>query len=103
MGQFASQPERKLGLSDSDRGIGLPKRHKPMYVETKKKDKPKPKTAAAGSPPTPPTPPKGPKRPNKDNNDKNKKDKSLGGLTKVRLSSMSDERMNPRNEFKRKK
>lgn len=46
------------GLSDSDRGIGLPERKKPMYVETKKKDKPK--TAAAGSPP-PKNPPKGPK------------------------------------------
>jgi len=80
MGQFDSQsvglpPVGRIGLSDSDRGIGLPERTKPMYVETKKKDKPK--TAAAGSPPPPPpknppkNPPKGPK--DKDNNKNPKK------------------------------
>ena len=110
MGQFDSQsvglkPVGRIGLSDSDRGIGLPERTKPMYVETKKKDKPK--TAAAGSPP-PKNPPKGPKGPtgpkdpNKSNDNENKKNKSLGGLTKGTMSK-NDEKMNPRNEFKRKK
>lgn len=105
MGQFDSQslglpPIGKIGLSDSDRGIGLPKRKKSMYVETKKKAKPK--TAAAGSPPPPP--PKGPKNPknndkeNKEpkNNDKeNKKSKSLGGLTKG-MSSKNNQKMSPK-------
>jgi len=39
------KPIGRIGLSDSDRGKGLPERKKSMYVETKKKDKPK--TAAA--------------------------------------------------------
>ena len=96
MGQFDSQsaglpPIGKIGLSDSDRGIGLPKRKKSMYVETKKKAKPK--TAAAGSPPPPPpkNPPKGPKNP-KDNDNENKKSKSLGGLTKG-MSSKNNQKM----------
>jgi hypothetical protein len=107
MGQFDSQsaglpPIGKIGLSDSDRGIGLPKRTRPMYVETKKKDKPK--TAAAGSPPPPPPdkPPKGPKGPGpknpKDGKDY-KKDKdannSKSGLTK---GSRKEETKNPRNK-----
>ena len=83
MGQFDSQsvglpPVGRLGLSDSDRGIGLPERHKPMYVETKKKAKPK--AAAAGSPPPknpPKNPPKGPK--DKDNNKGNDKNPKKNG------------------------
>ena len=109
MGQFDSiglKPVGRIGLSDSDRGKGLPERTKPMYVETKKKDKPK--TAAAGSPP-PKNPPKGPKGPGpknpKDGKDykKDKDDnKSMGGLTKSRAVKKEDF-MNPRDAFKRKK
>jgi len=77
MGQFDSQsvglqPVGRIGLSNSDRGVGLPERTEPMYVENKKKNKPK--TAAAGSPPPknpPKNPPKGPK--DKDNNKNPKK------------------------------
>ena len=90
------KPIGRIGLSDSDRGKGLPERTKPMYVETKKKDKPK--TAAAGSPP-PKNPPKGPKGPGpknpKDGKDYKKdkdNDKSLGGLTKV---SRKEQTQNP--------
>ncbi len=113
MGQFDSiglKPVGRIGLSDSDRGIGLPERHKPMYVETKKKDKPK--TAAAGSPPpkNPPKPPKkgptgGDNKGPKDSRDykKDKDDsKSMGGLTKSRAVKKED-LMNPRDAFKRKK
>jgi hypothetical protein len=70
-----------------------------MYVETKKKDKPK--TAAAGSPPpknppkNPPKGPTGPKNPDKGNDNENKKSKSLGGLTKGKTTK-SDDKMNPR-------
>jgi hypothetical protein len=90
-----------LGISDSDRGIGLPERMKPMIVETKKKDKPK--TAAAGGGMNPPNkPPKGPKGPGpknpKDGKDY-KKDKdannSKSGLTK---GSRKEETKNPRNK-----
>ena len=49
-----------FGLSDSDRGIGLPERKKPMYVETKKKAK----KAYAGAGANPDDP-KGPKVNNK--------------------------------------
>ena len=95
MGQVASEPSKglkplsRLGLSDSDRGKGLPERKQPMHVETKKKSKPK--TAAAGGGANPPKPPtRGPKGPNWPGNDKNDKDykkdkndhKSMGGLTK---------------------
>jgi len=104
MGQFDSlsaglPPLGRIGLSDSDRGVGLPERTKPMYVETKKKDKPK--TAAAGSPPpknppkNPPKGPTGPKNPDKGNDNENKKSKSLGGLTKGKTTK-SDDKMNPR-------
>ena len=95
------KPISRIGLSDSDRGKGLPERKKSMYVETKKKDKPK--TAAAGGGANPPKPPKkGPtggdnKGPNKDYK-KNKDDnKSLGGLTK---GSRKEQTQNP---FKKSK
>jgi hypothetical protein len=98
------KPIGRIGLSDSDRGKGLPERTKPMYVETKKKDKPR--TAAAGGGANPPKPPKkGPtggddKGPNKDpKKDKDDK-KSMGGLTK---SSRKEETKNPRNSFKERK
>jgi len=97
MGQFDSKSIGLPGLSDSDRGKGLPERKKPMYVETKKKDKPK--TAAAGGasnpPKNPPKGPKGPKNPDKGNDNENKKSKSLGGLTKGKTTK-SDDKMNPR-------
>jgi hypothetical protein len=79
MGQFDSMglpPVGQIGLSESDRGRGLPQREdRPRpgttYV-TKKKDKPK--TAAAGGgmnpPKNPPKGPTGPKNPDK-YNDKN--------------------------------
>lgn len=112
MGQVASAPSKglkpvgRIGLSDSDRGIGLPERHKPMYVETKKKDKPK--TAAAGGGANPPKPPKkgptgGDNKNPKDGKDykKDKADnKSMGGLTK---GSRKEDTKNPRNSFKEKK
>jgi len=111
MGQFDSQsvglkPIGRIGLSDSDRGKGLPERKKSMYVETKKKDKPR--TAAAGGGANPPKPPKkgptggdvkGPKKDYKMNKDN---DKSMGGLTKSRAVKKED-LMNPRDAFKRKK
>jgi hypothetical protein len=55
MGQFDSQsvglqPVGRIGLSDSDRGVGLPERTKPIYVATKKK----PKTQAQAAPPRSP-------------------------------------------------
>jgi hypothetical protein len=86
MGQFDSlsaglPPLGRIGLSDSDRGVGLPERTKPIYVATKKKEKPK--TAAAGSPPPknpPKNPPKGPTGPK--NNDNNKNPKKNGYLDK---------------------
>jgi hypothetical protein len=86
MGQFDSLkstlPQQGLpGISDSDRGVGLPERTKPIYVATKKKEKPK--TAAAGSPPPknpPKNPPKGPTGPK--NNDNNKNPKKNGYLDK---------------------
>ncbi len=100
MGQVAAAPSKglkpvgRIGLSDSDRGIGLPERKK--SEETKKKDKPK--TAAAGGGANPPKPPKkGPtggdnKGPNK-NYKKDKDDnKSMGGLTK---GSRKEETKNP--------
>ena len=90
------KPISRIGLSDSDRGKGLPERKKSMYVETKKKDKPK--TAAAGGGANPPKPPKkGPtggddKGPNKDYKMNKDKDKSMGGLTK---GSRKEETKNP--------
>jgi hypothetical protein len=79
MGQFGSiglKSVGQIGLSDSDRGVGLPKRDdRPRpgtTVVTKKKDKPK--TAAAGGgknpPKNPPKGPTGPKNPDKDNYNK---------------------------------
>jgi hypothetical protein len=89
------KPIGRIGLSDSDRGKGLPERKKSMYVETKKKDKPK--TAGAGGSPPPKNPPKGPTGPKnpKDGKDykKDKDDnKSLGGLTK---GTRKEETKNP--------
>lgn len=80
MGQFDSMglpTVGRIGLSNSDRGVGLPEREdRPRpgtTVETKKKDKPK--TAAAGGnanpPKKPPKGPTGPKNPGKDDYKKN--------------------------------
>lgn len=89
MGQFDRIGLKSVGLpglSDSDRGIGLPERTQPMYVETKKKDKPK--TAPSGGNANPPkNPPKGPTGPK--NNDKygkgnDKNPKKNGYLDKVK-------------------
>jgi hypothetical protein len=88
MGQFDSiglKPIAQIGLSESDRGRGLPERDRENRPGTtyvaKKKDKPK--TAAAGSPPPknpPKNPPKGPTGPK--NNDKyNDKNNSNGKKT----------------------
>ena len=94
MGQFDSMglpAVGQIGLSDSDRGVGLPERTKPIYVATKKKEKPK--TAAAGSPPPknpPKNPPKGPTGPDKGNDNENKKSKPLGGLTKGKTTKSGD-------------
>jgi hypothetical protein len=107
MGQVASAPGKglkpvgRIGLSDSDRGIGLPERKKSTYDETKKKDKPK--TAAAGGGANPPKPPKkgptggdnkGPKdegrRPDYKGKDTNS---SMGGLSK---GSRKEETKNPK-------
>jgi len=84
MGQFDSlsaglPPLGRIGLSDSDRGVGLPERTKPMYVETKKKNKPK--AAAAGGSPPPKNPPKNPPKGPKDK-DNNKNPKKNGYLDK---------------------
>lgn len=79
MGQFDSvglPPVGRIGLSESDRGRGLPQREDQPRPGTtyvaKKKDKPK--TAAAGGgmkpPNNPPKGPTGPKGPNKDKFDK---------------------------------
>jgi hypothetical protein len=81
MGQFDSlsaglPPLGRIGLSDSDRGVGLPERTKPIYVATKKKEKPK--TAAAGSPP-PKNPPKNPPKGPSDNNRGNDKNPKKNG------------------------
>jgi hypothetical protein len=89
MGQFDSMalpPVGRIGLSNSDRGIGLPEREdRPRpgtTVETKKKEKPK--FAAAGSGKNPPkNPPKGPTGPTgPKNNDNNKNPKKNGYLDK---------------------
>ena len=102
MGQFDSKsiglkPVSQIGLSDSDRGKGLPERKKSMYVETKKKDKPKTAAAGGGSnpPKNPPKGPTGPKNPDKGNDNENKKSKSLGGLTKDKTTK-GDDKMSPR-------
>jgi hypothetical protein len=108
MGQFDSQsvglpPVGKIGLSESDRGRGLPQRDdKPRpgtTVVTKKKDKPKTAPAGGGAnPPKPPTRgPKGPNWPNnpdKGNDNENEKKKSLGGLTKGKPTK-NDDKKNP--------
>ena len=103
MGQFDSlsaglPPVGLPGISDSDRGKGLPERTQPMIVETKKKDKPKAAAAGGNNPPKKP-PTRGPKGPNwPDNPDKgneNKKKKSLGGLTKGKTTK-NDDKKNPR-------
>jgi|688.fasta_scaffold319830_2 hypothetical protein len=109
MGQFDSmglKPVGRIGLSDSDRGIGLPKREdRPRpgtTVVTKKKNKPKVAAAGGGSnpPKNPPKGPTGPKNSNKSNDKKieGKKNNSLGGLSKG-TSFNAD----PRDAFKRKK
>jgi hypothetical protein len=93
MGQFDSMglpAVGQIGLSESDRGRGLPQREdRPRpgttYVDKKKE---KPKTAAAGSGKNPPkNPPKGPTGPK--NNDKygdknNSNGKKTGYLDKVK-------------------
>ena len=116
MGQFDSKsiglkPVSQIGLSDSDRGKGLPEREdRPRpgtTVVTKKKDKPKTAAAGGNNPPKKP-PTKGPKGPNwpnnpdKGNDNENKKSKSLGGLTKGKTTN-NDDKINPRDSFKRKK
>jgi hypothetical protein len=83
MGQFDSvglKPVSRIGLSDSDRGRGLPERYdgpRPgTTVETKKKDKPKPAPSGGSkNPPNkPPTRgPKGPNWPKDEGNNKNPK------------------------------
>ena len=66
-----------------------------------------PNAALPNNPPKKP-PTKGPKGPNwpnnpdKGNDNENKKSKSLGGLTKGKTTK-SDDKMNPRDSFKRKK
>jgi hypothetical protein len=92
MGQFDNvglKPVSRIGLSDSDRGIGLPERYdgpRPgTTVETKKK--PKFKTAAIppkNPPKNPPKGPTGPKDPDKYNKDNNKNPKKNGYLDKSR-------------------
>ena len=110
MGQFDSlglKSVGQIGLNDSDRGIGLPKRDdRPRpgtTVVTKKKEKPKTAAAGGGSKPpkNPPKGPTGPKNPNKGNDNENER-KYTGGLTKGKTSK-NDERMNPRNDLKRQK
>jgi hypothetical protein len=107
MGQFDSMglpPVGQIGLSESDRGRGLPQRDdRPRpgtTVVTKKKSKPK--TAAASPPASPPNKPptRGPKGPNwpKKGNDNENERKYTGGLTKG--SSLKEDRMNPRDNFK---
>lgn len=88
MGQFDRIGLKSVGLpglSDSDRGIGLPERTQPMYVETK----PKPKTAPAAIPPknppkNPPKGPTGPKNPDKYDKGNSKNPKKNGYLDKVK-------------------
>ena len=93
------KPVSQIGLSDSDRGKGLPERNREDRLGTTvvNKKKNKPKAAAAGSPPpkNPPKGPTGPKNPDKGNDNENKKSKSLGGLTKGKTTK-SDDKMNPR-------
>jgi hypothetical protein len=93
------KPISRIGLSDSDRGKGLPERKKSTYVETKKKDKPK--TAAAGGGMNPPNKPpkgptggdnKGPKNPKNPKDPKNPKGRQFeGGLQR------NTEGQNPRD------
>lgn len=110
MGQFDSlglKSVGQIGLSDSDRGRGLPKRDdRPRpgtTVVTKKKEKPKAAAAGGGSnpPKNPPKGPTGPKNPNKGNDNENER-KYTGGLSKGKASP-NDARMNPRDDFKRQK
>jgi hypothetical protein len=93
MGQFdivGLKPVSRIGLSDSDRGIGLPERYdgpRPgTTVETKKKDKPKPAPAGGGKnpPKNPPKGPTGPKNPDKYNKGNDKNPKKNGYLDKVK-------------------
>jgi hypothetical protein len=111
MGQFDSlglKSVGQIGLNDSDRGIGLPKRDdRPRpgtTVVTKKKEKPKTAAAGGGSnpPKNPPKGPTGPKNPDKGNDNENKKSKSLGGLSKGKTTK-NDDKMHPRDSFKRNK
>lgn len=110
MGQFDSiglKSVGQIGLSESDRGRGLPKRDdRPRpgtTVVTKKKEKPKAAAAGGGSnpPKNPPKGPTGPKKPNEGDDNENER-KYSGYLNKV-SASKNEERMNPRNEFKRNK
>lgn len=87
MGQFDRIGLKSVGLpglSDSDRGIGLPERTQPMYVETKKKEKPKFRTAAIPPKNPPKNPPKGPTGPKDGGKDENKNPKKNGYLDKVK-------------------
>jgi hypothetical protein len=89
MGQFDSVglgPLGRIGLSDSDRGKGLPERYdgpRPgTTVETKKK--PKFRTAAIPPKNPPKNPPKGPTGPKDGGKDENKNPKKNGYLDKVK-------------------
>jgi hypothetical protein len=103
MGQFDRIGLKSVGLpglSDSDRGIGLPERTQPMYVETKKKPKPRPAPVIPPSKP-PKNPPKGPTGPGpknpKDGKDYKKDKDDNKGLTK---DSRKEERKNPKPKDK---
>jgi len=89
MGQFDRIGLKSVGLpglSDSDRGIGLPERTQPMHVDTRKKPKPAP----AGAPPSknppknPPKGPTGPKNPDKYDKGNDRNPKKNGYLDKVK-------------------
>ena len=101
MGQFDSIGLKPVGQI----GLTKPERRSSTITRTNTNKKEKPKTAAAGGgsnpPKNPPKGPTGPKNPNKGNDNENER-KYTGGLTKGKASK-NDERMNPRNDFKRQK
>lgn len=101
MGQFDSIGLKSVGQI----GLDKPKRRSSTLTRTETNKKEKPKTAAAGGgsnpPKNPPKGPTGPKNPNKGNDNENEK-KYTGGLTKGKADK-NDERINPRDSFKRKK
>jgi len=102
MGQFDSLGLKPVGQI----GLDKPERRSSTLTRTENKKKDKPKTAAAGGGSTPPNkPPKGPtgpKNPNKGNDNENEKKNSLGGLSKGK-STKNEDRINPRDAFKRNK